>query len=109
MMLSRIAATLTAATIAAGALTTATASTTAAAAAVAFERPGCVYKVRHTKRTLNVRSGPGTHSRVIDKLYPGDHTWGSCRKFGHWRRIHGNDHTRRGFTHRHYLKKLHHR
>ncbi|TMR11380.1 hypothetical protein ETD86_35960 [Nonomuraea turkmeniaca] len=56
------------------------------------------------KTWLNVRSAP--RGRVIDKLYPGDRTWGSCKKFGKWRRIHGTEIGRRGHSFGHYLKKI---
>ncbi|MFD2348997.1 hypothetical protein ACFSTC_05695 [Nonomuraea ferruginea] len=53
------------------------------AAAVGGARDGdgrapkrCRYAVRRIETRLNVRGGPGTRYRIVDKLYPGDYTWG---------------------------------
>lgn len=70
------------------------------------DRGSCRYKVRRVTTRLNVRSGPGLRHRVVDKLYPGDYTWGSCRRFGPWRRVQGVDRDVRGFSHRYYLKRF---
>ncbi|MFI6632113.1 hypothetical protein ACIBI7_24845 [Nonomuraea fuscirosea] len=72
-------------------------------ATTTLDRPGCRYRVVRVKTRLNVRVTPA--GRVVDKLYPGDRTWGSCKKFGKWRRIHGTDLGRRGFASTHHLKK----
>ncbi|MEW9553450.1 hypothetical protein [Nonomuraea sp. NPDC050783] len=74
------------------------------AAVAAAGRARCKYRVRHVRTRLNVRAAPG--GRIRDKLYPGDVTWGSCRKFGQWRRVRGVDADRRGFAFARYLRKV---
>ncbi|MEV0389888.1 hypothetical protein [Nonomuraea sp. NPDC050643] len=103
MLTIRIVAGLVAAALASGALVV-TAGASPAGAAIVLERPGCRYRVQHIKTRLNVRLTPG--GRIVDKLYPGDRTWGSCKKFGKWRRIHGTEADRRGFAFAYYLKKI---
>ncbi|QFY12638.1 hypothetical protein GBF35_44115 [Nonomuraea phyllanthi] len=102
MRYSRIAAALAAAAIAGGGL--AASGMSPASAATVLDHPRCKYGVRHVRTTLNVRATPG--GRVVDKLYPGDHAWGSCRKFGKWRRVRGTENDRKGFAYVHYLKRL---
>ncbi|GAA2210020.1 hypothetical protein GCM10009850_054790 [Nonomuraea monospora] len=98
MLTSRIVAGLTAAALAASMLAAVEVSPASAAA-------GCTYRVVRVKTRLNVRAEP--RGRIVDKLYPGDRTWGSCRKAaGAWRRIHGTEIGRRGFSFGHYLKKI---
>lgn len=70
----------------------------------ASDRPGCIYRVVRVKTHLHVRAWP--NGRILDKLYPGDRTWGPCRKTGSWRHIHGTDIGRKGYAYGHYLKKL---
>ncbi|MBB6546240.1 hypothetical protein [Nonomuraea rubra] len=100
MLTSRIVAGLVAAVLAACGL--AVVSTPARASAE--DRPGCLYRVVRVKTRLNIRTEP--RGRVVDKLYPGDRTWGSCGKSGDWRRIHGTEIGRAGFAHGHFLKKI---
>jgi hypothetical protein len=132
MRYSRIAVVLAVVTVASGGLTTGTSAGPMAGAAVSAparvlpapgaltdgvgdgvkagdgERAGkrCRYAVRRVETRLNVRRWPGTRYRVVDKLYPGDYTWGSCRKFGRWRKVRGVDAHRRGFSHKYYLKRI---
>jgi hypothetical protein len=93
-----------AATTATAALATLAAGGLPGGIAADADRPGCRYRVRFIKTRLNIRDAPG--GEIVDKLYPGDHTWGSCKKVGKWRRIHGTDLGRRGFAHGRYLKKI---
>lgn len=81
------------------------ASPASAATSIQSSSAGCRYKVRHVKSRLNVRKGPGTRYRVIDKLYPRQVTRGKCRKVGQWRAVKG-DHGRKGYAHGRYLKKI---
>ncbi|UBU12195.1 hypothetical protein [Nonomuraea gerenzanensis] len=99
MLTTRIAGGLLAAALAAAGLIA-----TAPAPASADARPGCTYRVVRVKTRLNIRTEP--QGRVVDKLYPGDRTWGSCRKSGAWRRVHGTEIGRGGFAFAHYLKKI---
>ncbi|MEV0623822.1 hypothetical protein AB0I81_61625 [Nonomuraea sp. NPDC050404] len=99
---SRIAAALTAAALAAAGLTAV--SGTSQASATASTRDGCKYRVVRIKTRLNVRTQP--RGQIVDKLYPGDHTWGSCKKAGKWRRIHGTEVGLRGFAWNRHLKKI---
>ena len=103
MLTTRIAAGLVAAALAGGGLAIAGDARPASAVTV-VDRPGCKYRIVRVKNRLNVRAAP--RGRIVDKLYPGDRTWGSCKKFGSWRRIHGTDIGRRGFAFDHYLKKI---
>ncbi|MEV0998456.1 hypothetical protein [Nonomuraea sp. NPDC050202] len=100
MLTSRIVAALVAAVLAAGGL----AAVSIPAPASADDRPGCTYRVVRVKTRLNIRVEPG--GRIVDKLYPGDRTWGSCANSGRWRRIHGTEIGRSGFAFGHYLKKI---
>ncbi|TYB56727.1 hypothetical protein FXF51_42165 [Nonomuraea sp. PA05] len=98
MLTSRIVAALVAVVLATGGLA-------AVAPAPADAAAGCTYRVVRIKTRLNVRAEP--RGRIVDKLYPGDRTWGSCRKAaGAWRRIHGTEIGRRGFSFGRYLKKI---
>ncbi|WP_345580013.1 hypothetical protein [Nonomuraea rosea] len=103
MRFSRIAAGLVAAAITGGGLVV-TAGTGPASATAVLDRPGCRYRVVRVQTRLNIRAAP--RGRVVDKLYPGDRTWGSCKAFGTWRRVHGTHVGRRGFAFGHYLKKI---
>ncbi|AQZ68890.1 unnamed protein product [[Actinomadura] parvosata subsp. kistnae] len=96
MLTTRIAAFLVAVSLAAAGLV--------ATAASAEARPGCTYRVVRVKTRLNIRMEP--RGRIVDKLYPGDRTWGSCKKHGKWRRVHGTEIGRRGFAFGRYLKKI---
>lgn len=107
-MLKRLAAGLVAAAIAGSgvvAVTAVTAAPASAAASVQAATSGCRYKVRNVRTRLNVRKGPGTRYRVVDKLYPRQVTRGKCRKVGKWRAVRG-DHGRKGYSHGRYLKKI---
>jgi hypothetical protein len=103
LLTSRIAAALTAGAVAAAGLVPLTATGPASATA-ASTRDGCKYRVVRVKTRLNVRTQP--RGQVVDKLYPGDHTWGSCQKAGKWRRIHGTEVGLRGFSWSRHLKKI---
>ncbi|MCK2213005.1 hypothetical protein MF672_004225 [Actinomadura sp. ATCC 31491] len=103
MVTRRIAAGLVAAVLAGSGLVVTGAAAPAAAVAV-LERPRCKYRIKHVKTRLNVRAAP--HGRIVDKLYPGDVTWGSCKSFGGWRRVRGTEVGRRGFSFTRYLKKI---
>ncbi|WP_043630576.1 hypothetical protein [Nonomuraea candida] len=103
MLTSRITAALVAGAVAATGLA-APSGAGPASAATALSRPGCKYRVVRVKTRLNVREQP--RGEVVDKLYPGDRTWGSCQRFGKWRRIHGTEVGLRGFTFDHHLKKI---
>ncbi|MFI6927823.1 hypothetical protein ACIBIZ_48395 [Nonomuraea spiralis] len=74
------------------------------AAASVLRAPACKYRVVHVRTWLNVRAVP--RGRIVDRLYPGDHSRGSCRRFDGWRRSHGTEHGRRGYSFSHYLKKF---
>ncbi|SEH03544.1 hypothetical protein SAMN05444920_1393 [Nonomuraea solani] len=103
MLTIRITASLAAAALASGVLV-ALGGASPAGAVTVLERPGCRYQVQHVITRLNVRIAP--RGRIVDKLYPGDRTWGSCKKLGKWRRIHGTEVGRRGFAFAAYLKKI---
>ncbi|QYC44825.1 hypothetical protein Nocox_36355 [Nonomuraea coxensis DSM 45129] len=102
MVTHRVAAILAAAALTGSALVAAAA--TPASAVAVLELPGCRYRIKHVKTWLNVRAAP--RGRIIDRLYPGDVTWGSCRTFDGWRRIHGTEIGRRGFSFARHLKKI---
>ncbi|MDA0641447.1 hypothetical protein [Nonomuraea ferruginea] len=118
MRFSRVAVVLAFAVVAGGGFATGTAGAArgpapTVAAAVGGARDGdgrapkrCRYAVRRIETRLNVRGGPGTRYRIVDKLYPGDYTWGSCRKFGRWRKVRGVDADRLGFSHAYYLRRI---
>ncbi|MEU1728854.1 hypothetical protein [Nonomuraea sp. NPDC005692] len=103
-----IAAGLVAAALAAGGLAAPGAAAavppTAVPSPAVSAAPGCKYRVQHVRTWLNVRAAP--RGRIIDRLYPGDHTRGSCRRFDGWRRAHGTEHGRRGYGFSHYLRKF---
>lgn len=110
-MIKHIAAGIIAAAIAGSGVVTVSAvaaSPASASTSVQTSSGGCRYKVRHVRTRLNVRKGPGTRYRVVDKLYPRQSTWGKCRKYGNWRKVDG-DRGKRGYASSHYLKKVHHR
>ena len=76
----------------------------APAATVSGHRAECLYRVIRVKTRLNVRAQPG--GQVLDKIYPGDRTWGPCTKVGAWRMIRGTENKLTGYAYGRYLKKL---
>lgn len=72
--------------------------------AASEERVECLYRVVRVKTHLNIRVQPG--GEVLDKIYPGDRTWGPCTKVGDWRQIKGTENKLTGYAYGHYLKKL---
>ncbi|GAB2945583.1 hypothetical protein ACFMQL_08490 [Nonomuraea fastidiosa] len=110
MLTSRIAAPLAAAALSCGALCCGAfccgtaRPADAAAMAASEERVECLYRVVRVKTHLNIRVQPG--GEVLDKIYPGDRTWGPCTKVGDWRQIKGTENKLTGYAYGHYLKKL---
>lgn len=105
VLLRRITAAFVAAAIAGSGAVAFSTAPAGAATGAQTSASGCLYKVRYVKSRLNVRKGPSTRARVIDKLYPRQVTRGKCKRYGKWRKVQG-DHGRKGYSHGHYLKKL---